>query len=89
VKPWSPKLDINTDAIATLPFWIQFPGLDIKYWGTQCLSKFGGMLGTPLKMDKCIKEKTVLKYARMLVKMHIDGPFLEYIEFANEKDIML
>jgi len=31
----------------------------------------------------------MLKYARMLVEMHIDGPFPEYIEFANEKDILL
>ena len=31
----------------------------------------------------------MLKYARMLVEMHIDGPFSEYIEFANEKDILL
>ena len=63
--------------------------LDIKYWVTQCLSKIRSVLGIPLKTDKYTKEKIMLKYARMLVKMHIDGPFPEYIEFANEKDLLL
>ena len=47
------------------------------------------MLGIPLRTDKYRKGKTMLKYARMLVEMHIDGPFPEFIEFANEKDVLL
>ncbi|KAJ8419297.1 hypothetical protein Cgig2_013320 [Carnegiea gigantea] len=43
----------------------------------------------PFEDRQVHKRETMLKYARMLVEMHIDGPFLEYIEFANEKDILL
>ena len=82
-------MDINIDAIAALPIWVQLPELDFEYWGTQCLSKLGSMLGIPLKTYKYTKERTMLKYARLLVEMHIAGPFLEYIEFANEKDILI
>ena len=32
VKAWTPKMEINTDAIASLPIWLQFRELDIKFW---------------------------------------------------------
>ncbi|KAJ8419932.1 hypothetical protein Cgig2_011571 [Carnegiea gigantea] len=31
VKPWTPKIEINTKAITSLPILVQFPELDIKY----------------------------------------------------------
>ena len=65
------------------------PKFDLKYWEVKCLSKLGSMLGPRLKIDKYTKEKTMLNYVRLLVQMHIDGPFPEYIEFANEKDVLI
>ena len=47
------------------------------------------MLGYPLKTDKYTKEKSMLRYARLLVEMPLEGQFLEYIEFANEKGLLL
>ena len=31
----------------------------------------------------------MLKYARLLVEMPMDGSFADYIEFANEKDVLI
>ena len=31
VKAWTPELEINSEAISTLPRWVQFPELDTKY----------------------------------------------------------
>ncbi|KAJ8420501.1 hypothetical protein Cgig2_019205 [Carnegiea gigantea] len=42
VKPWNPEMQINTEAITLLPFWVQLPELDIKYWGMESLSKIEG-----------------------------------------------
>ncbi|KAJ8419834.1 hypothetical protein Cgig2_030511 [Carnegiea gigantea] len=67
----------------------RFPELDIKYWGLQSLSKLGSMLGIPLKTDKFTKEKSMLKYARLLVEMPLDGSFPDYIEFANENNVLI
>ncbi|KAJ8419993.1 hypothetical protein Cgig2_031557 [Carnegiea gigantea] len=47
------------------------------------------MLGIPLKTDKYTKEKSMLKYARLLVEMPLDGNFPEYIEFVNEKNVLI
>ncbi|KAJ8429696.1 hypothetical protein Cgig2_004495 [Carnegiea gigantea] len=67
----------------------ELPELDIKYWGMQSLSKIGSLLGCPLRTDKYTKEKSMLKYARLMVEMPLEGHFPEYIEFANEKGLLL
>jgi len=89
VKSWAPKMETHTEAIASLPIWVKFPELDIKYWGLQCLNKLGSMLGIPLKTDRYIKDKMMMKYARLLMEMPLDGNFPEFIEFANKKDVLI
>ena len=89
VKAWNLEMDINIDTITSLPIWIQVPELDIKYWGIKSLNKIGSILGIPLKTDKYTKEKSMLKYARLLVEMPLEGRFLEYIEFANKRDVII
>ncbi|KAJ8430484.1 hypothetical protein Cgig2_021730 [Carnegiea gigantea] len=51
------------------------------------LSKIGSTLGIPLKADKYTKDKSMLRYARLLVEMQLEGQFSEYIKFANEKNV--
>ena len=55
----------------------------------QSLSKIGSILGHSLKTDKYTKEKAMLKYARLMVEMSLDGQFPEHVEFANEKGILI
>ncbi|KAJ8431897.1 hypothetical protein Cgig2_009964 [Carnegiea gigantea] len=33
VEGWNSEMDLHTETIKTLSIWIQFPNLDIKYWG--------------------------------------------------------
>ena len=47
------------------------------------------MLGIPLKTDKYTKEKVMLRYASLLVEMPLEGSFPDFIEFANEKNVVL
>ena len=89
MKAWNPKMDMNIDAIVSLPRWIQLHELDIKSWGMQSLSKIGSILGISLKIDKYTKEKSMLKYARLLVEMPLERHFPKYIQFANEKDVII
>ena len=89
VKAWNPEMDINTESIKSLPLWVQFPDLDIKYWGLESLSKLGSIIGIPLKTDKFNKEKSMIRYARLLIEVPIEGPFPEHIEFFNEQGILI
>lgn len=89
VKGWNPDLDLNTDSLTSIPLWIQLPELDIKYWGVSSLSKICSVLGTPLKTDQYTKDKSMLRYARVLVEMPMNGPFPDHVDFFNEANIMM
>ena len=73
----------------TITIWVQFPKLGLKYYGLESLSKIGSIVGIPLKSDKTTKEKTTIKYARMLVEVPIDGPFPEHFDFVNDLDMVI
>lgn len=47
------------------------------------------MLGIPPKTDKYTKEKLMLNYARLLVEIPLEGNFPDFIEFANEKNVVI
>lgn len=89
VQGWNEELKIQTDTIMKIPLWIQFPELELKYWGLESLSKIGSLLGHPLKSDKFTLEKTMLRYARLLVEFPMEGPFPDSIDFFNEEGIMV
>ena len=89
VKGWNPKMDLNIKSIKSLPLWVQFLDLDIKYWGLESLSKLGSIIGIPLKTDKYTKEKSMIKYARLLIEVSMEGPFPELIEFFNENQVLI
>ena len=82
-------MDLPTECIKSLPIWIQLPDLDIKFWGTGSLSKLESCLGIPLKTDKYTKDRTMLKYARLLIDISLEGPFPEYIEFFDEVGVLI
>ena len=89
VKGWNPQMDLNTDEIKSLPLWAQFPNLDIKYWGLESLSKIESLLGILIKTDRCTKEKLMINYAQLMIKMPLEGPFPEHIEFFNDNDVLV
>ncbi|KAJ8422022.1 hypothetical protein Cgig2_007572 [Carnegiea gigantea] len=85
VKEWNENLELDTSTISSLPIWVQFPDLDVKYWGVESLSKLENLIGIPLKTDKQTRDKTFLSYARLLIHIPLEGPFMEYVDYINEK----
>ena len=53
------------------------------------MSKLGSVLGIPIKTDKYTKDKTFLKYARILREIQPEDNFPEYIEFVNEYNVVV
>ncbi|KAJ8420346.1 hypothetical protein Cgig2_006389 [Carnegiea gigantea] len=86
VKAWNEDLSLDTSSLHSIPIWIRLPGLALKYWGLECLSKLGSMLGIPIKTDRIIKEKAALGFARLLVEMPFEGPFPDHIDFVSDGD---
>ena len=82
-------MDLNTEEIKSLPLWVQFPNVDIKFWGLESLSKIGSTLGIPIKSDRYTKEKSMIKYAKLMIEAPLEGPFPEYIEFFNDNEVLV
>lgn len=89
VKGWNPQMHFQTENIKSLPIWVRLPELDIKFWGNESLSKIGSILEIPCKIDRYTKDKMMIKYARMLIEMPLDGQFPDYIKFSNEEEVLI
>ncbi|KAJ8423638.1 hypothetical protein Cgig2_032926 [Carnegiea gigantea] len=87
--PWNPELDVHTETIVSLPIWVKFPRLELKYWGLDCLSKLGSVLGVPMKIDQRTKDKTYLQYPHLLIDIHLNKEFPDYIEFLNDQGVFI
>ncbi|XP_019251274.1 PREDICTED: uncharacterized protein LOC109230204 [Nicotiana attenuata] len=84
IKPWSPDIDTRKESFSTVPIWIRLPGLDIKYWGKNALTKITGLVGKPMKADRATTWKERMTFARVLVKVTLDQPYAQTIMFENE-----
>ncbi|KAJ8425229.1 hypothetical protein Cgig2_019118 [Carnegiea gigantea] len=89
VMGWNPQMDLQNENIKSLPIWVHLPELDIKFWGSDSLSKIGSILGIPLKTDKYTRDKVMIKYARLLIDIPLHGHFPDHIEFFNEDGVLV
>ncbi|KAJ8419926.1 hypothetical protein Cgig2_015577 [Carnegiea gigantea] len=44
-------------------------------------------MGIPIKTDKYTRDRTMLKYARLLIEVNLEGPFPEFVDFINENGV--
>jgi len=49
VKGWNAEMDLQTDNITSLAIWVQFPDLDLKYWGVGMPEQDTQFIGNPLE----------------------------------------
>lgn len=89
VKGWNPNMDLCTEKIESLAIWIQLPDLDLKYWGPSSLSKICNTLGIPLKTDKFTKDKAMIRFARVMVDMKLEGLFQNTLNSLMNKRCLL
>ena len=68
---------------------MRFPGLELKYWDLDCLSKLGSVLGVPLRTDQHTKDKTYLQYTRLLIDIRLNQEFPDYIEFLKDHGVLI
>ncbi|XP_062080239.1 uncharacterized protein LOC133784995 [Humulus lupulus] len=84
VRPWTQELD-SIRLVRSVPQWIRLPNLGLQYWGKNCLSALVSTIGKPIMVDKFTKDRSMIRFARVLVEMEItdDRPFI--IHFVNER----
>ncbi|XP_062086251.1 uncharacterized protein LOC133792368 [Humulus lupulus] len=84
LRPWSTDLD-KMRLIKYVPVWIRLPNLGLQYWGLKSLSALLSTIGKPMMVDKVTREKSMVKFARVLVDVEISDQVPQCINFINER----
>lgn len=88
LQQWCDGMELEPGTIKKVPVWVQLHALPIKYWGSACLEKIMGLIGTPIKPDDATKLRSRLSFARYLVEVEIDGNLPEFIGFQTEQGVL-
>ena len=84
LRPWS--IDIDTlRLVKSVPVWVRLHDLGLQYWGTKCLSALVSTIGRPMMIDKITKDRSMVKFARVLVDVEISDKLPHSINFLNER----
>ncbi|XP_062089546.1 uncharacterized protein LOC133796080 [Humulus lupulus] len=84
LRPWSTDLD-KMRLVKSFPVWIRLLDLGLQYWGLKSLSALVSTIGKPMMMDKVTKDKSMVKFARVLVDVEISDHIPQCINFINER----
>lgn len=88
VAPWVECCDSIRGKITKVPTWIQFSGLNLKYWGASSLSKLASQIGQPLKTDLVTKMKDRGGYHRVLVMVELRSELVEEVWYEDEMGLL-
>ncbi|XP_074299624.1 uncharacterized protein LOC141630764 [Silene latifolia] len=86
VREWEPELELVKHSVKRVPIWIKMYGLDVKFWGSECLKKISGTIGSFIKCDDATQNRNFLGYARTMVEVNVDQDFPTEIVFLDEND---
>ncbi|XP_062085708.1 uncharacterized protein LOC133791810 [Humulus lupulus] len=84
LRPWSTELD-KLRMVKSVPVWVRLPDLGLQYWGLKTLSVLVSTIGKPMMMDKVTKDKSMVKFTRVLVDVEISDRIPHCINFINER----
>ncbi|XP_062080163.1 uncharacterized protein LOC133784912 [Humulus lupulus] len=84
LRPWSTDLD-TLRLVKSVSVWIRLPDLGLQYLGTKCLSALVSTIGKPMMIDKVTKERSMVKFVRVLVDVEISNHIPQFISFLNER----
>ncbi|XP_074283243.1 uncharacterized protein LOC141607794 [Silene latifolia] len=84
LRAWDPNVKISKVSVATVPIWAKLVGLDLKFWGSNCLGKLAGLIGKFVKIDELTTERRLLGYARVMVEVEVDKSYPDKFQFEDE-----
>uniref|UniRef100_A0A803PSI9 DUF4283 domain-containing protein n=1 Tax=Cannabis sativa TaxID=3483 RepID=A0A803PSI9_CANSA len=84
LRPWSEDMD-TARMVKSILVWVRLNGLGLQYWGKKNLSALVSTIGKSIMADKVTLERSMIKYARVLVDVEIKEEPLRTIAYVNEK----
>ncbi|XP_062100859.1 uncharacterized protein LOC133806786 [Humulus lupulus] len=85
LRPWTPDMD-TVQMVKSVSVWVRLNGLGLQYWGRKILSALVSTLGKPIMIDQVTRDRSMVKFARILVDMEISETPPKTISFVNKRD---
>ncbi|XP_021770613.1 uncharacterized protein LOC110734771 [Chenopodium quinoa] len=84
LKRWRSGINFLEEKLDSVPIWVRFPRLNLRFCGLNALMKLSGLIGKVIKMDRATATKDLIEYARVLIEVQINGDLPDSIEFLDE-----
>ncbi|XP_074278443.1 uncharacterized protein LOC141602034 [Silene latifolia] len=88
IKEWSPDVALIKHDVKQVSVWMKLYGLEIKFWGKECLKKLSGEFGKFIKCDEATSKRSFFGYARILVEVQIGQNFPKELSFVDELGLL-
>ncbi|KAL9226029.1 hypothetical protein vseg_001884 [Gypsophila vaccaria] len=82
-KAWTKDLEMRKADVKTVPVWVQFHQLPLKFWG-KSLPKVTGLIGKYIKSDTTTEQRTKLGYARVMIELGVGHKCPAEVMFKDE-----
>ncbi|KAK1283222.1 hypothetical protein QJS10_CPB21g01804 [Acorus calamus] len=69
LKKWSPDVRMEQERLSSIPIWARIPNLPLHLWNSDCLSRIGNLIGTPLFMDSSTLRCSRTTFARLCIEV--------------------
>ncbi|MQL99418.1 hypothetical protein Taro_032141, partial [Colocasia esculenta] len=83
IRRWTPELQMEKESLSSMPIWVKFPGLPLRWWTARGLSKIASLLGGPLHMDSLTATRKRLHFARVCVLVDVHAEFPSEVVIQN------
>jgi len=70
--------------LSSVPVWVCFPSLHLKFWSQAILSKIASLVGLPLFMDKATTSVEKLAYAICFIEISANKPLQSSVVLGIE-----
>uniref|UniRef100_A0A803NJE0 DUF4283 domain-containing protein n=1 Tax=Cannabis sativa TaxID=3483 RepID=A0A803NJE0_CANSA len=84
LRPWTADLD-TAQMVKSVSVWVRLNGLGLQYWGKKNLSALLSTIGKLIMVDKVMLERSMIKFARVLVDVEVSDNPPKSISFVNER----
>ena len=62
---------MEIELLTSVPVWVHFPAMHLKFWSMEIISKIASLVEIPLFMDKATITFEKLAYARCFIEIFV------------------
>ena len=87
IRRWQPGMEMLNIQLTSLPIWVKFYNIPLKYWTNTSLGCIVSAVGKPLHLDSPTENRSRLSFARICIEVDLncDFPKSALLKLGNDK----